>query len=99
MKYTPEQTQVLVDQYNKGVGVIELSQIMGVPARSVIAKLSSLGVYQKKGYLSKTGEVPVTKEQLLDQIAVLLNTNTEVLESLTKCNKSVLKILVNHLKK
>lgn len=97
MKYTKETTDQIVAQYQGGVLVEDIAQVLGVPTRSVIAKLSSLGVYQKKSYLNKRGEPPVKKEVYLEEIAILLGRDLEVLESLEKCNKSVLKILLERL--
>lgn len=93
MKYTPEVTTKLVADYQSGVSTEELAAQLDVPVRSVIAKLSSLGVYQKKSYLNKRGEVPVKKEEYIDRLAVLLNVNIDRLESLEKVNKNVLKLL------
>jgi hypothetical protein len=75
------------------VSTEELAAQLDVPVRSVIAKLSSLGVYQKKSYLNKRGEVPVKKEEYIDRLAVLLNVSIDRLESLEKVNKNVLKLL------
>ena len=80
----------MVAQYAAGISVPELALELDVPERSVIAKLSSLGVYQKKSYLNKRGEVPIKKSEHIERIAVLLNTNLELLESLEKVNKTVL---------
>lgn len=93
MKYTPEVTNKLVADYQAGVSTEELAAQLDVPVRSVIAKLSSLGVYQKKSYLNKRGEVPIKKEEYIDRLAVLLNVNIDRLESLEKVNKNVLKLL------
>lgn len=93
MKYTPEVTTKLVADYQSGVSTEELAAQLDVPVRSVIAKLSSLGVYQKKSYLNKRGEVPVKKEEYIDRLAVLLNVSIDRLESLEKVNKNVLKLL------
>lgn len=93
MKYTPEVTTKLVADYQSGVSTEELAAQLDVPVRSVIAKLSSLGVYQKKSYLNKRGEVPIKKEEYIDRLAVLLNVNIDRLESLEKVNKNVLKLL------
>lgn len=93
MKYTPEVTNKLVADYQSGVSTEELAAQLDVPVRSVIAKLSSLGVYQKKSYLNKRGEVPIKKEEYIDRLAVLLNVNIDRLESLEKVNKNVLKLL------
>lgn len=93
MKYTPEVTTKLVEDYQAGVSTEELAAQLDVPVRSVIAKLSSLGVYQKKSYLNKRGEVPIKKEEYIDRLAVLLNVSIDRLESLEKVNKNVLKLL------
>jgi hypothetical protein len=68
-----------------------------VPTRSIIAKLSSLEVYQKKQYLNKRGEVPVKKSEYIERIALLLNMNLELLESLEKVNKGVLEVIEREL--
>lgn len=93
MKYTPEVTNKLVADYQQGVSTEELAAQLDVPVRSVIAKLSSLGVYQRKSYLNKRGEVPIKKEEYIDRLAVLLNVSIDRLESLEKVNKNVLKLL------
>ena len=80
----------MVAEYAAGISVPELATQLDVPERSIIAKLSSLGVYQKKSYLNKRGEVPVKKSEHIERIAVLLNANLELLESLEKVNKTVL---------
>lgn len=90
MKYTKEICDRMVQDYASGVSVLELAEQLQVPERSIIAKLSSLGVYQKKSYLNKRGEVPVKKAEHIERIAVLLDANLELLESLEKVNKTVL---------
>jgi hypothetical protein len=40
--------------------------------------------------LNKRGETPVKKSEHIERIAILLNTNLELLESLEKVNKTVL---------
>ena len=98
MKYTKETTDKLVGAYKTGIPVKELARELGVPERSVIAKLSSLGVYQKKQYLNKRGEPPVKKSEHIEQIAALLGCNIELLESLEKVNKGVLKLIEDKLR-
>ncbi len=90
MKYTKEICDRMVQDYTSGVPAATIAQDLDVPERSVIAKLSSLGVYQKKSYLNKRGEVPVKKSEHIERIATLLDTNLELLESLEKVNKTVL---------
>jgi hypothetical protein len=55
-------------------------------------------VYKRKEYTNKQGEAPVKKEEYVERIAILLDTNVELLESLEKVNKNVLKMLEAALK-
>lgn len=98
MKYTKETTDKLIEDYKAGIPVSDLALELDVPERSIIAKLSSLGVYQKKQYLNKRGEPPVKKSQHIEQIAELLDVNLELLESLEKVNKGVLKLIEDKLR-
>jgi hypothetical protein len=93
MKYTKEITDNLVEQYKSGTTVATLATMLDVPERSVIAKLSSLGVYAKKQYVNKRGEVPIKKSAHIEHIATLLGCDEELLESLEKVNKQVLKLI------
>ena len=99
MKYDKEITEKLVSDYQSGKTTSEIAAMMTlqhgepVPERSVIAKLASLGVYKKKEYLTKRGELPVKKEEYIERIAKLLAVNAEILESLEKVNKSVLALI------
>lgn len=97
MKYNKELTDKLVEDYNAGISVEQISENLNVPVRSVIAKLASLGVYKKKMYLNKNGEPPVKKEVYIEKLAELLDTNLELLDSLEKVNKRVLQLLVDAL--
>lgn len=93
MRYTKEICDRLVQDYTAGVPVSELADQLQVPERSIIAKLSSLGVYQKKTYVNKRGEVPIKKSQHIERISVLLDCDLELLESLEKVNKVVLRLI------
>ena len=97
MKYTTESTKQLIEDYQAGVTVSQLALDLQVPERSIIAKLSSLGVYQKKQYLNKRGEVPTKKSEHIERIANLLQCNIELLESLEKVNKQVLIMIESNL--
>jgi transposase-like protein len=97
MKYTNESTKQLIADYQAGATVSELAQAFEVPERSIIAKLSSLGAYQKKQYLNKRGEVPIKKATHIERIAELLDVNLELLESLEKVNKQVLVMIEQNL--
>ena len=93
MKYTKEITDRIIQQYKDKVPVKQIATDIDVPERSVIAKLSSLGVYEKKTYTNKRGELPVKKSEHIDRIAELLQVDAEILESLEKVNKGVLKLI------
>ena len=109
MKYTPELTEKLLALFATGISsskIVDSLNILGAEAvppwevseRSVIAKLSSLGVYKKKPYLTKRGETPVKKEEYIAKLAQLLGVEVEVLVSLEKVNKNVLALLERKLK-
>jgi uncharacterized protein (DUF2267 family) len=99
MKYSNDVTAKLIKDYADGVTTLDLSAELGVPERSIIAKLASLGVYKRKEYRDKQGNAPVKKEEYVDRIAKLLHVNVELLESLEKVNKNVLKLLEDALQK
>lgn len=93
MRYTTEQAEKIVAQYNSGIPVKDIAAELGVPERSVIAKLSSLGVYKRKEYLNKRGEPPIKKEEYINRIAALLDINIDLLESMEKVTKSALVLM------
>jgi DNA-directed RNA polymerase specialized sigma subunit len=99
LKYTKEITDRLVEQYKTGQNVQNIAKELQVPERSVVAKLASLGVYQKKSYVNKRGEVPVKKAEHIENIAKLLKMDPELLESLEKVNKGVLLVIERELSK
>jgi hypothetical protein len=70
--------------------VKELALHLNVTERSVIAKLSSLGIYVKKTYVTKAGTAPVRKEVYIDRIATLLDIDASLLECLEKATKQAL---------
>lgn len=98
MKYTPEITAKLIEDYQAGRTVKEIASDLStpdaiVPERSVIAKLSALGVYKRKEYLTKRGEVPIKKEEYIARIGKLLDIDLDLLESLEKVTKTALTLL------
>ena len=99
MRYTKEICDRMVQDYQQQVPVANIALSLAVPERSVIAKLSSLGVYQKKTYVNKRGEVPMKKSEHIERIADLLDCDLELLESLEKVNKVVLKLIEHKLTK
>jgi hypothetical protein len=97
MRYTKEITDRIIELYNKKVPILAIAAELQVPERSIIAKLSSIGVYQKKAYVNKRGETPVKKSEHIMSLATTLNCDPETLESLEKVNKNVLVMLLRAL--
>ena len=64
-----------------------------IGSKSIIGKLSREGVYQRAIYKSKTGEAPVTKVELVTNIAENLGIEIEYLVGLDKSPKAALKAL------
>lgn len=98
IKYTKELIDKMLLLYSQEVPVEEIALALStednqITKNSVIAKLSSLGVYKSKQYLNKQGEVPVRKSEYIERIAELLKVNAEIVESLEKVNKNVLALL------
>ena len=91
VNYTAEQTLQIVGDYQAGFTVETIAEMTGKSVRSIVAKLSREGVYQKKQYVSKTGERPVKKDVHADAIGAILRLSENDIESLTKANKSALK--------
>ena len=96
-KYTPEIEKLITEAYLNNTPVEDIATGLEVPVRSVISKLSSLGVYKKKVYLTKRGETPVKKSEYIERIAILLDKDLELLESLEKVNKGILELIATKL--
>lgn len=91
--YTDAQTAELKAAYvaNPVKATVEtFAAKFGKTTRSIVAKLSKEGVYQKAEYVSKTGEKPVKKDAHADAIGKVLGMSENDIESLTKANKSAL---------
>jgi hypothetical protein len=73
--------------------VEELANELNKSIKSVIGKLSREGVYEKTEYLTKTGEKPVTKRELVEKVAEILAVEYQALAGLEKSPKSSLKLL------
>ena len=90
VNYTDEQASKMQADYQAGVSVEAIAQELGKTTRSVIAKLSRLGVYKAKEYKTKTGEKVEKKDQTADAIGAVLKMTEAEIESLTKANKTAL---------
>jgi hypothetical protein len=98
MKYTQEIVEKMVADYEAGVEVKDIAASLDVVERSVIAKLSSLGVYKRKSYVNKRGEVPLKKEYYIERIATMLEIDACLMESLEKTTKSALVLMERQIK-
>ena len=96
MNYTEEQTHKLVEEYQANPSmatVAELAVAYGKSPKSIIGKLSREGVYERSVYKNKSGDVPVTKAEICNNIADNLGLEIEHLVGLEKAPKSTLKWL------
>ena len=101
VNYTEEQVQYMKDLYSANPAretVEKLSSEMGKSVKSIIGKLAREGVYQKVVYKTKTGEDPITKKQLVTEIAELLVVDYIKIAGLEKAPKADLKILHKEIK-
>lgn len=97
IKYTKELTDKIVAEYQNGATAEDLGAKYDLPVRSIIAKLSSLGIYKKKVYTDKQGNPPIKKEFYVEKIANALEIDLDLAESLTKVNKVILKRILEKL--
>lgn len=98
MSYTEEQTAEIVAEYEANPTretVDAISERIQKSARSVIAKLSSAGVYQTPERTTKTGEPIEKKEEMVTQICTWLGVEAP---TLVKTGKEDLKKVRNALR-
>lgn len=89
--YTTEQVDQILAAYAAGQDVSQIAEKVGRTTRSVIAKLAQLGVYKSP---EKAAAARVTKAQVIDEIAALLQCDREVLDSLEKATMPALATLL-----
>lgn len=77
---TPETVDILVEELNRS-------------KKSIIGKLSREGVYRREVYVTKTGEKPITKMEIVNNIAEGLGIESSDLNGLEKSPKAALKNL------
>jgi len=93
VNYTEDQTVMMVSEYtaNPSRATVEaLAATFGKSVRSIVAKLSREGVYQKAERTTKTGEPIQKKDATADAIGAILTLTEAETESLTKANKTAL---------
>ena len=97
VNYTPEQEAAIVALAaiaEKGLLTIENAEILanefGKTVKSVVAKLSRMGLYQKKESTTKPGDKVIKKDTHADAIGAILKMSENEIDSLTKANKTAL---------
>ena len=70
-----------------------LAEEMEKSIKSIIGKLSREGVYRREIYKTKSGETPVTKVEIVSNIADSLGLDVDNLLGLDKAPKNTLKTL------
>lgn len=96
MNYTKDQTEYMITKYQNNPSrdtVEELANEFSKSIKSVIGKLSREGVYRREVYKTKTGDNPVTKVEIVENIAYALGLESEHLVGLEKAPKTTLKTL------
>lgn len=95
--YTNDQTVYIVAEYENSDDKTEtlnrLSQELGKSKKSIVGKLSREGVYKRVSYVTKSGVAPITKVELVKNIAANLELDEHQLEGLEKAPKQVLILL------
>lgn len=96
MNYTNDQTEYMVEEYKRKpsrITVDRLAKELDKSPKSIIGKLSREGVYRRSVYKTKTGETPVTKTELVEELAFAFELSSTALAGLEKAPKNVLKVL------
>ena len=94
--YTDQQTEAMVSAYildPTRETVDKLAEELGRSTKSIIGKLSREGVYRREVYVSKTGESPITKVEIVNNIAESLGVEVAALAGLEKSPKTALRNL------
>jgi hypothetical protein len=96
LNYKPEEVEMMKEAYTDNPSretVEELAETLNKSIKSIIGKLSREGVYKKTVYKTKTGEDPITKKELVQEVAELLDISYESVAGLEKSPKADLKKL------
>jgi len=91
--YTQEMIDVMTERYvaePTRATVEAIADEFGKTSRSVISKLSSLGIYQKPAATTKRGEPIVKKEVFVAEVQDALGVTVPSMEKMTKADLHVL---------
>tara|TARA_E500000318_G_C3550580_1_gene208705 strand:- start:398 stop:751 length:354 start_codon:yes stop_codon:yes gene_type:complete len=94
--YTEQETNMMVNEYldqPTRETVDNLAERLSRSTKSIIGKLSREGVYKREVYVSKTGESPITKVEIVNNIAESLGLESTTLAGLEKSPKAALRNL------
>ena len=98
VNYTEEQVSLMIEQYENEPTretVESLAGKLNKSIKSIIGKLSREGVYKKTVYKTKTGETPITKKELVEELASHLDISYNSIAGLEKSPKGDLNFLVS----
>lgn len=96
MNYTERETDYIVTWYKENPSmttVQSLAEELGKSTKSIIGKLSREGVYERAIYKNKSGDLPITKVEIVSSIADNLGVEIESLAGLEKAPKATLRTL------
>ena len=96
MNYTERETDYIVTGYKQNPSmttVQSLAEELGKSTKSIIGKLSREGVYERAIYKNKSGDLPITKVEIVSSIADNLGVEIESLAGLEKAPKATLRTL------
>ena len=96
VNYTADQVNMMKAAYTNNPSretVEKLAEDLDKSIKSIIGKLSREGVYKKTVYKTKTGEDPITKREIVQELAELLVIDYQAVAGLEKAPKAVLKQL------
>ena len=94
--YTDEQVRKMIIEYTltpDRATVDRLAKELDKSIKSIIGKLSREGVYQKQVYTTKSGEVPMTKAEIIVSLAEMLKIDSAKIIGLEKAPKQDIKYI------
>ena len=99
--YTDEQVRKMIIEYTitpDRATVDRLAKELDKSIKSIIGKLSREGVYQKAIYKTKSGEVPMTKQEIILAMAITLGIDSSKIMGLEKAPKQDIKFIYEVIK-
>lgn len=88
-KWTDDETTFLKD-FAKSHSVVSLAKQLDRSEKSIIAKLTSMGIYEKPAKTATVAKTatPDAKNEIISTLAILLGVNIDEISSLAKANKN-----------